>query len=136
MNKAVLDASALLAFLNAEPGSEAVETLLEHGQAVISGVNLAEAIGKLRECGMPGDAVTSALRSLGLTVVAFDQDHAYRCGELRTLTRRQGLSLGDCACLTTAGLMKLPAVTADKAWLALDLKVEIRCIRPARTRKR
>ena len=42
----VLDASALLALLNEEPGSSAVEALLDG--AVISSVTWCEAFGKLR----------------------------------------------------------------------------------------
>ncbi len=47
----VLDASALLVLLNAEPGAEVVSQA--HPQGVMSAVNLSEVIAKLAEAGMP-----------------------------------------------------------------------------------
>jgi hypothetical protein len=51
MNQTVLDATAVLALLNDEPGARTVASLLS--QAVINTVNLAEVVGKLAEAGMP-----------------------------------------------------------------------------------
>ena len=53
----VLDASALLALLNEEPGSSAVEALLDG--AVISSVNWCEAFGKLRARGLEATGITT-----------------------------------------------------------------------------
>ncbi len=49
----VLDASALLALLQQEPGAETVETLLE--EAVISSVNWSEVVQKSLERGVELD---------------------------------------------------------------------------------
>ena len=52
MSKSVLDASALLALLNEEPGAEKVAQAVSQG-ALVSTVNLSEVVGKLCEAGMP-----------------------------------------------------------------------------------
>jgi ribonuclease VapC len=43
--------------------------------------------------------------------------------------RHYGLSLGDRACLALAMELKLPVVTADRAWIDLDLGIDICVIR-------
>src|SRR6185437_9405749 len=67
----VLDASALIALVNQEPGAEKVQPLMPH--AVISAVNLCETIQRLRRGGMPLEAVTLALTPLVSTAVPFDE---------------------------------------------------------------
>jgi PIN domain nuclease of toxin-antitoxin system len=49
MSEVVLDASAILALLNAEPGAAVVEEAVPG--AVMSAVNLSEAVAKLAERG-------------------------------------------------------------------------------------
>src|SRR5258707_9598100 len=62
MNRVVLDASALLAILNQEPGAEKLTPELLSA-AAISTVNLAEVHGKLVGRGLrPDDAWEAALR--------------------------------------------------------------------------
>jgi PIN domain nuclease of toxin-antitoxin system len=100
VNEVVLDASALLAFLNQETGKEVVAEFLPG--AAVSAVNLSEVVAKLLEATMPVDAVRSALGDLGLDVRPFDAEMAYAAGALRTTTRKRGLSLGDRACLALA----------------------------------
>ena len=67
-HEVVLDASALLALLNEEPGAERVAPYIPG--ALISAVNLAEAVGKLAEAGVPPGVVMEVVLSLGLNVVA------------------------------------------------------------------
>jgi ribonuclease VapC len=62
-------------------------------------------------------------------VVDFDVPQAKVAGDLRRLTRIQGLSLGDRACLALAQALGLPAMTADRAWAGLEVGIEIRTIR-------
>ncbi len=90
---AVLDALALLALLDGEPGQEVVAPLVPG--AVICSVNLAEVVGKLAERRMPEAEVREALDSLALEAYPVDQELAYATGMLRLSTREQGLSLGD-----------------------------------------
>lgn len=124
---AVLDASALLALLDGEPGQEVVALLVPG--AVIGTVNLAEVVGKLAERGMPEGGIREALDGLALEVHPADEELAYAAGVLRPRTREQGLSLGDRACLAVASMLDMPTYTADRAWAELDLDIEVRLIR-------
>ena len=127
MPEAVIDASALLALLNSEPGSDVVAEALPEG--VISSVNLSEVIAKLCDAGMPEKAIRQALQPLGLEVVAFGEEHAYQAGMLRTSTQNMGISLGDRACLSLAKMKNVIALTADRAWAGLSVGIIIKVIR-------
>jgi ribonuclease VapC len=126
-NRSVLDASALLALLNAEDGSAVVQDLLP--DAIISTVNLAEVVTRLSNLDMPEPKIRDALGVLGLEIIPFDEDQAFQAGLLSTYTRYLGLSLGDRACLSLALTRHAIAVTADRTWKKLDVGVEIRLIR-------
>ena len=128
MNSAVLDASALLALLNQEEGSEQVAEFVALG-AAISAVNLSEVVAKLSSAGMPEPLVRETIDHLGLETVPFDLELAHRTALLAGPTRALGLSLADRACLALAAQAGLPAVTADRAWRHLEFDVPIRVIR-------
>lgn len=128
MSSAVLDASALLALLNQEEGNEQVAELVASG-AAISAVNLSEVIAKLSLLGMSESLIREAVEPLGLEVVPFDIDSAYRTALLLGPTKTLGLSLGDRACLALAAQAGLSAVTADRAWSEVRLDVSVRVIR-------
>lgn len=123
----VLDASAILCALLAEPGFEVVRDTLP--DACASAVNVAEVIAKLAERGVPLADITLSLAELDLEVIPFTIDHAQRSGALREATRRFGLSLGDCACLALAQAENAIAITADRVWANLDVGIEIRLVR-------
>lgn len=123
----MLDASALLAVLREEPGSERVEPLLD--RAAISVVNVAEVLSKLIERGMPEMVAWSSIAGLGLIMVDLDPSQARALASLRPLTRPAGLSLGDRACIALALQMGRPALTAERSWARLDLGIEVRLIR-------
>ena len=127
MSEAVLDASAVLALINEEPGAEVVDALLD--DAVISAVNLSEVIAVLVDAGFELDRASGRIGALGLGVIAFDEPQALRAGALRTATRRAGLSFGDRACLGLAEALAVPVVTADRRWATLGLASEIQLIR-------
>ena len=129
MSSCVMDASALLALIHAEPGASEVESLIAAEPAVISTVNLSEVVGKLDEAGVPAEEVRGILTSLRLEVVDLDVEGAYQTGFLRSPTRHAGLSLGDRACLALAQHLGLPAVTMDRVWGTLVLGIDIRVIR-------
>jgi PIN domain nuclease of toxin-antitoxin system len=69
VSKVVLDASALLALLNDETGTDLVRELLP--DALISTVNLAEVVTRLSLLGMPGDQIREVLTLLGLNIEPF-----------------------------------------------------------------
>lgn len=128
-NRVVLDASAVLALIFAEPGSTQVEGHLPG--AAISAVNIAEVATRLFARGMPEDTINTIIGSLQLSIRPFDHQQALATARLRPATRSAGLSLGDRACLALAGTLQYPALTADKAWssIADDIAVTVRLIR-------
>jgi ribonuclease VapC len=123
----VLDASALLALLNAEKGADIVQGLLM--DAIISTVNLAEVVTRLSAVGMPENEIRDTLALLGLEAAPFDEEQAFQAGLLYPHGRPYGLSLGDRACLALAQATGSAAVTADRAWEDLGLEVGIKLIR-------
>lgn len=128
MSEVVLDASALLALLNREPGHEEVARVIP--DAAISAVNISEVVSKLAGSGMPGVKIEEALEGLALEICDFGRELAFQAGMLRLATRSRGLSLGDRACLALGERLNLPVLTTDRAWDDLELDVEVRQVRP------
>lgn len=127
MSKYALDASAVLALLNGEPGGERVEALL--ADAVLNAVNYCEVLGKLIDAGMPEDAARESVDLLGVEAVGFDAELAHLAATLRPTTRKLGLSLGDRSCLALGLARRNTVVTAEKAWAKLKIGVTIDLIR-------
>lgn len=124
MTAYVLDASALLALLRGEPGGVRVGQVLT--DAAMTTVNLAEVIGHFaRNGGLEAD-IHEILDPLPITRMPFDDELAYQTGILLPMTRSAGLSLGDRGCLALARRMSVPALTADRAWLAIAIPVGVR----------
>ena len=123
----VVDASALLALVNAEPGMGIVSEAIPG--AAISAVNLSEVIAKLTEGEMPEREIGISLGGLGLEVVAFDADQAYTAGLLRARTLSRGRSFGDRACIALGIRLGCDVLTADRGWAGLDLGVDVKLIR-------
>ncbi|QQS31702.1 MAG: type II toxin-antitoxin system VapC family toxin [Acidobacteriota bacterium] len=119
MSDLILDASAVLAFLNNENGADVVERLIP--DAKISSVNVAEVITRSLDLGHTLESAHKAFSMLGLEVISFDERQAIKAAELRTVTRVQGLSLGDRSCLSCAIVRNATAVTADRQWTKFDL---------------
>ena len=129
MSEVVLDASALLALLNNEPGAAKVAEAL--AEARMSSVNLAEVVSHFIHAGMPAAEVDDMLNPLPVAIVAADQGLAHIAGRLRAGTAAAGLSLGDRFCWALAKRDGLPAMTADKQWrtIADEAGVNIAVIR-------
>lgn len=120
----VLDASALLALLQNEPGAAAVIEAIEDG-AAISTVNFSEALAKLAERGEHVHSTVAAIRNVvkhadgGLRIEPFTEEDGIEAADLRPRSTRQGLSFGDRACLALAARFEVPALTTDRAWADL-----------------
>ena len=128
MNRIVLDASAILAVINGEPGAEKLTSDLL-ARAVGSAVNLAEVQTKLVSRGwMPAQAWEDGTSPVQ-EVIAFDKEQARIAGDLVTQSRRFGLSLGDRACLALGIALKAPVYTAEKAWKKVKVAVAVHVIR-------
>ena len=125
MSEAVLDSSAILAVINAEPGAARVIEVIR--EAAVSTVNFAEVASKLTEYGHTEAEVRSILENLSLVVVPLERELAYQAGFLKGLGR--GLSLGDRVCLALAASMDLPAYTADRAWANIDTGANVVVVR-------
>jgi ribonuclease VapC len=125
--EAVLDASALLAFLQNEPGAEEVAALLS--RSCISAVNLAETLSKLVEYGKPLDDVSYQIERLRIPVIPFDAEQAKLVASLWQATRVVGLSLGDRACLAVGLKTGLPVLTTERAWSKVKVGVDVGLIR-------
>ena len=123
----VLDASALLAYLQDEPGGERVRGVL--ADSVMSSVNWAEVIGKARDERVDTEGLREDLASLGLALEPFSAEQGEIAGQIKERTRRLGLSLGDRACLALGSDRGETVYTADRAWLQLEFGVDIEAIR-------
>lgn len=123
----VLDASALLAFLQNETGCDQVEAVLP--EAVISSVNWAEVVQKSIAAGVDIEGMREDLDALGLAILPFTVEEAEIAGRLWQQTREYGLSLGDRACLSLGLRLNAPVLTADQIWIALNLSITVHSIR-------
>lgn len=112
----ILDASAVLALMNREPGGDRIRTLVRQGGAGIATVNVSEIATKLVSRGAAASAAELQCRSLGLELIDLNAEIAFLAATLWPSTQALGLSLGDRICLATAASCGAPAVTADKAW--------------------
>lgn len=129
MSEIVLDASALLAMLNDEPGGAKVAGMI--ASARISSVNYAEVVSHYVRLGMPEREIDAMLDPLPMEIVPADKSLGQLAGRLRAVTLEAGLSLGDRFCLALSIRDGVPAWTADKAWrvVAEAAKAEVLIIR-------
>jgi ribonuclease VapC len=123
----VLDASAILALLLGEPGADDVAGAIAHGVAV-STVNLSEVAEVLVRNQREAQPVIDRFRAQ-VAVEPFTYADALVAAAFSQPTRRQGLSLGDRACLALARRLDATAVTADRQWSRLQFGVSIRVLR-------
>lgn len=128
----VLDASAILAFLQAEPGEDVVRQALQADQCVVSAANQAEVIAKALDRGADPEAIKIILAELAYTVIDIKAEDGVQAGWMRSHTRQIGLSLGDRLCLAVAQRLKAKILTADRPCLAMaePLGIDICCLRP------
>lgn len=120
----VLDASAVLALLQNEPGADHVWQYVPGAR--LSAVNAAEVVAKLVDAGSAAEEAGELLDRLGAEILPFDAGDVVPLARIRHGSR--ALSLGDRACLALALRLAVPAVTADRAWSGLQTGVEIQLI--------
>jgi ribonuclease VapC len=129
MSSIVLDASAILAIIFSEPGSEKLTPELLR-DAVCSTVNLAEVQAKLVTQGWSPDEAWEDATSPIREAIPFSGQHAKVAGSMVSVTRPLGLSLGDRACLALGVSLKVPIYTAERLWSKLKLGARLQVIRP------
>lgn len=120
---AVLDASALLAFVQDEPGTELVEHALVNG-ATCGAANWSEVAQKVLAAERHWDLVRALLVSYDLTVEPVLEVDAERAARL--WRHGSGLSLGDRLCLALGDRLGLDVLTADSSWVEGGRIVRIR----------
>lgn len=129
MAAAVMDASALLAYLQAEAGEREVSEAIDG--ALMSTVNYCEVHQRLSLENESSAELLPLLQALGLEVVPFTVQDAEIASSLWRSSRNLGLSLADRACLALGIRHELPILTADRSWLKIrDLDAQVRVIRP------
>ncbi len=119
----LFDASALLVFLQDEPGAAVVADQLNIGGAV-SAANWSEVAQKVRASQGNWLLARALLLSYDLAVEAVTGDDAERAAEL--WRRGEGRSLADRLCLATRERLDAVVWTADTQWGASDQVRQIR----------
>lgn len=119
MSDVVLDASAVLAMLRGEPGSEVVAEYIGH--AAISAVNLQEVAKEMVREGVSIEAVREVLDELALDLHPHDREAAYQAAALFERTKRYGRGLGDRSCMALGLALGVPVITTDTEWKSIEL---------------
>ena len=116
----VLDASALIAFVQREPGGARVQSALR--SSVISAVNFTEVSNKLHgNLGNANGAIAvSALEPLLQEIPPYSASDCAAASAIHAGHRNLGLSLGDCICLALGQKLGADVWTCDRAWAQLD----------------
>jgi ribonuclease VapC len=125
----VLDASAVLALLNKEPGWDVVARAATNQDSTISSVNYAEVLQKAARLGVAAEIVDSVMDDLDITVSPFGRLDARLAASL--YRHRSGLSLADRVCLALARSLSSRAYTTDRLWetWAEEFSVEVTTVR-------
>lgn len=119
----VLDASALLAYVQDEDGAATVESALGN-DPLCGAANWSEVAQRIHAAGADWELVRALLLSYGLQVepvVAADAEWA-----ARRWVRSEGLSLADRLCMALGERLEAPVLTADKAWGTDNRIIQIR----------
>jgi len=119
---AVLDASAILAWVQDETGADMVDVYLDG--AVVSAVNWSEVLQKVRQHGRDAQETSTLLLALGVEVSDATGADAVTAARLWDVDRP--LSLGDRFCLALGSRLGVPVLTAERAWADVeDVAVEL-----------
>lgn len=129
-NKFVLDAYAILAFLQKDPGYGRVESILRSamtGEAsvYISAINLAEVQYHVLRTGRDASKILAALEALPLQVAPVD---AY-LSQVVELRAKYQAAFGTCFAAALAQDMKRPIITADRQFRKLETAVAVEWLR-------
>ena len=122
----VIDASAVLAVLFAEPGTEVASGYCRG--AMLSAVTLIEVREKFARRSGTAEPVAGLLDRLGIEIVPFTEAQAVIAADLKQRVGKND-SLADRICLALAIERGLPVVSADRRWAELDIGVDLRLIR-------
>ena len=119
----VIDASAILAFLQGEDGAEVVESALVSG-AQCGAANWSEVAQKVLAAGRDWEIARALLTSYGVSIEPVTVEDAEWAA--RRWKRGEGLSLADRLCLALAEHADARVLTADVAWGSSGRVTQIR----------
>ena len=119
----VLDASAILAFLQDEPGADVVESALAEATRC-GAANWSEVAQKVLSAERDWDLVRALLMSYDLTIEPVSAEDGEWAAQ--RWQPGEGLSLGDRLCLALAHRSGADVLTADTAWGAASPVRQIR----------
>lgn len=122
MTKAIIDASAMIAFLREEDGYDVVGQWIH--LAMMSAVNLAEVLQKLTDNAKEESMLHAVIHNLSIDIVDFDESLAIGVARLFP-NANKGISLANRACLALGVREGLPVITGDRDWATLDVDAEI-----------
>jgi PIN domain nuclease of toxin-antitoxin system len=125
----VLDASALLAVMNSEPGADIVRASLVG--ALMSAVNYSEVMKKTIERSVAVDKLHALIKTASIDIIPFDALLAEASAELYPATKAHGMSFADRACLALGIQRKLLVLTAERKMRIKSLPVTVKLIRNA-----
>lgn len=130
MNTGVLDASAVLVYLFDERGVDVVRKSMDDG-AAISTANVQEVVARLVRMGATLEDASTTIDDLAVEVFDLTSEDAVVAGGLIKWSAPHGLSAGDRCCLALAHRLRLPAISADRAWAEMpnELGVTIVLVR-------
>ena len=123
----VIDSSALLAIIYDEGENKEVQKHFDH--SYMSVINATECLIVLNRNGMPMDVAQNLLESIISKFIPTEYNNILLIAEIKNSNVDIELSLGDCTCIALGNKLGLQIVTADKVWLKVKCKSNIRCIR-------
>jgi ribonuclease VapC len=123
----VLDSSAILAVLLAEPGAQNVVACFPEG--LLSTASLAEILSKVEHKGIDSEEVYDRIVAFGLRIVAVEAAHARIAAKIALAPREFDLSLGDRLCIALAFALNCALLTSDRGMLRLTAGISIRSFR-------
>jgi ribonuclease VapC len=121
----VLDASAILAWLQDETGAAVVDPLLLDG--LVSVINWSEVLQKTAQRGGEVGETAELLQAFGVSIVENTRADAELAARL--WEPRRALSLTDRFCLALGIRLEAEVITAEKAWTDHDYGVDVTVIR-------
>ncbi len=127
MSSVVFDASAVLAIVRKESGSDVAAAQIDG--ALMSAVNYSEVLKKSIELGGSSTVASDLMQRAQITVVPFDEMQAVTAANLFATTRDLGLSFADRACLSLGVLYEAKVVTADEDMSLAELPIKVALIR-------
>lgn len=123
----VLDASAILAVLLAEPGADVVVSYF--AEAIASAATLAEVLSKIESRGLPSQEAYEHIVAFGFGIAPVEVVHARIAAKVALAPRELDLSLADRLCIALAIAEDCALLTSDRGIAKFRAGIPIRAFR-------